>query len=159
MNNMLHMKLVWREVKSNLGYVIETAAGMGGPLFHICRVGSCLCNDDDGHNTAIAIVEEHNAALKRKLRESYQERWANDLPENISFYVTKTAFTLGYAPPGESTSPTPQSFSSGELLAHESSVRLDEDTYAYFVNLKGERGFLKNVSLLNLIGDGIIADI
>jgi len=156
---MLHMKLVWRVVKSNLGYVVETAAGSGGPLFHICQVGSCLCNDDDGHNTAVAIAEEHNAALKQELLAAHRERWLSELPDLGHFFVTNTGFTIDKLQSSEKNVQTKLCFSSGELLAYESTTYSGDGERVFFVNLKGEAGFAKGTSLAKLINDGVIAQI
>ena len=147
MNNMLHMKLVWREVKSNLGYVIETAAGMGGPLFYICRVCNCLCNDDSGHNTASAIVNEHNDALKRELRQAYRNRWQNELPETAAFYVARKGMTLADGK---------LDISSGELLAHDCTGGKRRDTASLLITLGGLRAMIPHGLMNRLIDDGII---
>ena len=149
---MLHMKLVWREVEANLGYVVETAVGKGGPLFHICRVGSCLCNDDDGHSTAVAIVKQHNDALKQELLAAHRDRWLSDLPERTRFFVTKVPFLLVNMGANGRIH-----FSSGELLAYESARGVGVWERACFVNLKGELGFSKNMSLKKLIDDGVLS--
>lgn len=157
MTNMLHMRLVWKIDPSSFGCDIKTDAGPGGPLFHICRVGTCLCNDDDGRETAAAIARSHNDALKHELRQAYRDLWQNDLPEDVAFYVTRKGMTLvkfdaGYARKGRIF------ISSGELLAHDRTGGKRKAAAEILVTVGGLRGMLPHTSIRQIIDDGILAN-